>query len=547
MVEKSVELARRAGSPLGDASAPRAGWSSPTSSTRASTTRAAWSTSWCASFERCRRRRARQRRVPRRALLPRRVLLDCDSLDEAEARLRRHRSSAPSAVGQSHRVRAPSTSMLGLDRCSGAASTTRPSAWANIAPADRRSDREPGRRRAPRPRRSCSCARSAANATRRAAAELERLERGLLSSGDLGSGSDTIVEALLEYGEVRARAPRRRCARERAAADACARRKAALIARHGRARSRGPDRARAAPSARSARRWHARDGVRRCARVQGRAQLGLAEVARARGDQAAKTAHAQAAIALLRPLGLHHYAARAGAAPARPARGVLPERSTVSAPPRLAKGAVRGRPRRRLAASARAASGRATSSTGFIDKRAPADYRGTEPPASKDPPCPATPTTGSRRSTTPSSCSRSPTPTCTWPRRRSSRPGRCAREGGGIDAARIRKLHRGAPAPHPALPPEARLDPVREPPGLGRRRELQPRLPPAPHGAAAARQRGAAEAPVRAHHAAAPRPQPAALGDVDRRGSRGRSLRADLEDAPLHDRRRLGRRPACAC
>ena len=46
-----------------------------------------------------------------------------------------------------------------------------------------------------------------------------------------------------------------------------------------------------------------------------------------------------------------------------------------------------------------------------------------------------------------------------------------------------------------------------------------------------------------AHHAAAPRPHAAALGDVDRRGPRGRPLRADLEGAPLHDRRRLRRRP----
>ena len=34
---------------------------------------------------------------------------------------------------------------------------------------------------------------------------------------------------------------------------------------------------------------------------------------------------------------------------------------------------------------------------------------------------------------------------------------------------------------------------------------------------------------LRAHHAAAPRPRAPALGDVDRRGPRGRPLRADLE------------------
>ena len=52
----------------------------------------------------------------------------------------------------------------------------------------------------------------------------------------------------------------------------------------------------------------------------------------------------------------------------------------------------------------------------------------------------------------------------------------------------------------------------------------------------------AAEDALRAHHGAAARPQAAALGDLGRRGPRGRPLRDDHEDPPLHDRRRVGRR-----
>ena len=85
--------------------------------------------------------------------------------------------------------------------------------------------------------------------------------------------------------------------------------------------------------------------------------------------------------------------------------------------------------------------------------------------------------------------------------------------------------------------------PVGEPPRVGGRRPVQSRLPPPPHRAAQAGQHGAAEGALRAHHAAAPRPLAAALGDVDRRRDRGRPLRADLEGPPLHDRRRVGRRP----
>ena len=101
---------------------------------------------------------------------------------------------------------------------------------------------------------------------------------------------------------------------------------------------------------------------------------------------------------------------------------------------------------------------------------------------------------------------------------------------------------RGAPRPRAALPPEARVPAARDGPAvLGRRPELQPRLPRAPHRPAEARQRRPA-APARgADLLPAARPLEAALGDLDRAGPRGRPLRADLEDAPRARGRRLGR------
>ena len=56
-------------------------------------------------------------------------------------------------------------------------------------------------------------------------------------------------------------------------------------------------------------------------------------------------------------------------------------------------------------------------------------------------------------------------------------------------------------------------------------------------------QRGAAAAPGRADLLPAARPLQAAVGDVARRGPRGRRLRADLQDPPRAHRRRRGRRP----
>jgi hypothetical protein len=138
-------------------------------------------------------------------------------------------------------------------------------------------------------------------------AELDRLERGLLSTGDLGSGSETIVEALLENGEV-ARAQRLAEARVARAGGRLRMAKAALSLGLVALRS-GPEELGSAERLFGDALARAKEcGLRS---VQGRAQLGLAEVARARGDEAAKAAHAQQAIVLLRPIGMDHYAARA--------------------------------------------------------------------------------------------------------------------------------------------------------------------------------------------------------------------------------------------
>ena len=85
------------------------------------------------------------------------------------------------------------------------------------------------------------------------------------------------------------------------------------------------------------------------------------------------------------------------------------------------------------------------------------------------------------------------------------------------------------------------------PPGVGRRPELQPRVPRPPHRAARAGRRGRAAPPGRPAHVPAARPLQAAVGDVDRRGPRGGPLGDGLQGPPLHGRRRLGHRPADAC
>ena len=98
--------------------------------------------------------------------------------------------------------------------------------------------------------------------------------------------------------------------------------------------------------------------------------------------------------------------------------------------------------------------------------------------------------------------------------------------------------------PRPALPPEARLRPVRTgPAALGRRPPLQPPLPRSPHGPTGAGHRGAAQAPRRTRLLPAPRSRQAAVGDVGRRGPRRRRpLRRAVEDPPRARGRRVRHR-----
>ena len=114
-------------------------------------------------------------------------------------------------------------------------------------------------------------------------------------------------------------------------------------------------------------------------------------------------------------------------------------------------------------------------------------------------------------------------------------------------AAGVRRLPRSRPraaAPRAALPAEAGDAAARDrTAAVGRRPDLQPRVPRPPHRAARARHRGAAVPPRRADRLPAARPLEAAVGELARRGARGRPLRADLQDPPLARRRRLGRRP----
>ena len=138
-------------------------------------------------------------------------------------------------------------------------------------------------------------------------AELDRLERGLLSSGDLGSGFEWIVEALLENGEL-ARARKLAEARVARAGGRMREAKAAL--------SLGLVALRAGPEELAAAERLFGDALARAKAiglrsVQGRAHLGLAEIARNRGQDDAKIAHAKHAISLLRPLEMAHYEARA--------------------------------------------------------------------------------------------------------------------------------------------------------------------------------------------------------------------------------------------
>ena len=138
---------------------------------------------------------------------------------------------------------------------------------------------------------------------------------------------------------------------------------------------------------------------------------------------------------------------------------------------------------------------------------------------------------------TPRSCTWSaPAPTCTSPRRSSSRARRPTHD-------EFRDHIALAPAPGPPLPPEAALRPLRPgPPGLGRRPAPEPRLPRAPDRAAGAGLRGAAAQPRGADLLPAARPLEAALGAVAGRGPRRRPLRDRRQEPPRAGRRRLRRR-----
>ena len=79
------------------------------------------------------------------------------------------------------------------------------------------------------------------------------------------------------------------------------------------------------------------------------------------------------------------------------------------------------------------------------------------------------------------------------------------------------------------------------PPGLGGRPRVRHRQPPAARRAPGARRHArAGRLRGRRHQPPAP-PRPATVGDVDRRGARGREDRAGHQDAPQHHRRRVGR------
>jgi len=137
--------------------------------------------------------------------------------------------------------------------------------------------------------------------------ELDRLERGLFAAGDLGINSDSIVEALLEMGELR-RARRitetrveRSGGRLREARGALM---TGMVALAG-----GPEEH---PVAERAFGEALSRGIEIGARsVEGRARLGLAELAHERGDVAAMEGHARRALEILRPLGFGRYAMRA--------------------------------------------------------------------------------------------------------------------------------------------------------------------------------------------------------------------------------------------
>ncbi|HXZ84831.1 MAG TPA: hypothetical protein VEI82_05020, partial [Myxococcota bacterium] len=137
--------------------------------------------------------------------------------------------------------------------------------------------------------------------------ELDRLEKGLFASGDLGINSETIVEALLEVGELR---------RARRIAEGRVERSGGRLRQARGALMTGMVELAAGPEAYAEAERAFADALARAVgirsrSVEGRAHLGLAELAHQRGDVAAMERHARQALAILRPLGFGRYAMRA--------------------------------------------------------------------------------------------------------------------------------------------------------------------------------------------------------------------------------------------
>ena len=140
-------------------------------------------------------------------------------------------------------------------------------------------------------------------------AELDRIERGLFAAGDLGINSDTIVEALLEVGELR-RARRVADARVERSGGRLREVRGALMTGFV-ALAHGPAEYAQAETAFGEALAGAIDVGARS--LEGRAHLGLAELANGRGESGPMESHARRALAILRPLGFGRYAGRAAA------------------------------------------------------------------------------------------------------------------------------------------------------------------------------------------------------------------------------------------
>ena len=106
------------------------------------------------------------------------------------------------------------------------------------------------------------------------------------------------------------------------------------------------------------------------------------------------------------------------------------------------------------------------------------------------------------------------------------------------------RLRRVAAALDSALPAAVDPHPAGAPPGVGRRRPLQPLLSRPPHRPAPSRRGAPAEAPLRSDPLAEARPDQAAVGDMGRRGAGGRPVRAGGQGPPCDGRRHLGHGPA---